>query len=659
MMIPNHILVVGTGLLAEQVSKLLAQTGNCEVIRKDEVSWGVPSGVNLGLVLDDGWNPSAHFLAEQVFHQASVPWLRGFVMFGNGLIGPLVLPGKPGCSQCADLRLMMAEPHRREMFEFKIQLSSRNTATADAWAGRSGLWHMASIILEEVHQFLNGGEEASRGLTVCHLVDHVVALNLKTLDVSQHFILPDACCPVCGAAPDDSAKEAVVHLEPNPKVSADDFRREPLSDFKQQLMHDYLDYNCGLFNGKVHDLVTPFAAVSVNLPLMIGDEGTSGRSHFYDECEWVAILEGLERYCGLEPRGKRTVVYDAYANLQDDALNPTTVGLHSPAQYQLPDFPFQRYDPDSEFGWVWGYSLTANRPMLVPERLAYYSLGNQGGFVYETSNGCALGNTLMEAIFHGMLEVVERDAFLMTWYTRLPLSKIDVESTTNAELHWMMDRIRAVAGYDLHFYNATMENKIPTVFVIAKNRRPHGLNLLCSAGTHVDPMRAIKSAVHETAGMLLRFDEKLERHKDVYLRMLNDSSDVRRMEDHSMLYGLPEAEERLAFLLDEQRPVDDLSGFLQRDSKHMDLTEDLKDLLAVFRKLKLDVIVVNQTSPEIQRNGLHCVKVIIPGMLPMTFGHHLTRLEHLDRVFHVPMTLGYTDQPLTPGDLNPFPHPFP
>ena len=70
--------------------------------------------------------------------------------------------------------------------------------------------------------------------------------------------------------------------------------------------------------------------------------------------------------------------------------------------------------------WVWGYSFLQERPILVPELLAYYSLSCGEGFVYETSNGCALGGSLEEAIFHAIMEVVERDSFLLTWYARLP-----------------------------------------------------------------------------------------------------------------------------------------------------------------------------------------------------------------------------------------------
>ncbi|GMA63824.1 TOMM precursor leader peptide-binding protein [Alicyclobacillus fastidiosus] len=649
----SRVLVIGHGVLADTVLKLLGFRNECETIREPEVPSEVPAGVDLALVLDDDWPPSVHSLAEDAFRGIGLPWLRGFVAFGNGFIGPLVRPTEAGCSYCADMRTLMAEADRREMWQLRMQRATFGGTGRDVWATRTGLFHMANLIVAEVERILCD-------VDTCRVVDHVICTNLDTFDTARHFILPNAGCPVCGTLPDDSRETAVIDLSPSPKVNEHSFRSRAIQDLGGKLVHDYLDYGSGLLNGKVHDLITPFAAVSVNLPLLMGDEGTSGRAHSYEECEVTAILEGLERYCGLEPRGKQTVVYDAYAHLKDHALNPITVGLHDPRQYARPDFPFQAFADDLAMEWVWGYSLTKQRPILIPLRLAYYSLGCQDGFVYETSNGCALGGTLVEAIFHGILEIVERDAFLMTWYAKLPLPAIDLSSSPDIELQWMIERVRSAAGYDLHFYNATMENGIPTVFVIAKNRRSSGLNLLCSAGAHVDPMRAIKGAIQETAGMLLRFDEKLEAERGTYLRMLHEPALVQQMGDHSMLYGLPEAEQRLAFLLDPERPVQKLEEAFQWSAAvHSDLTDDLKEILNILARLQLEVMVVNQTSPELARNGLHCVKVIIPGMLPMTFGYHLTRLEHLDRVLCVPMKLGYTNKPLTREQLNPHPHPFP
>jgi ribosomal protein S12 methylthiotransferase accessory factor len=140
--------------------------------------------------------------------------------------------------------------------------------------------------------------------------------------------------------------------------------------------------------------------------------------------------------------------------------------------------------------------------------------------------------------------------------------------------------------------------------------------------------------------------------------MIKQSDLVQQMEDHSMLYGLKETEKRLYFLLDK-RKVQSFHKEFAPVQKTADLLDDLQSVLNIFQKLNQDVIVVDQTSPELKQNGLHCVKVIIPGMLPMTFGHHLTRITGLDRVLDVPAKLGYVKKPLTHDELNPYPHPFP
>ena len=171
------------------------------------------------------------------------------------------------------------------------------------------------------------------------------------------------------------------------------------------------------------------------------EEGEGGRTNNYHISELTAILEGLERYCGLEPRGKRTMIYDSYNNLKNDALNPILVGVHSDEQYKQPNFPFQKFDPDRPIKWVWGYSLLQDRAILVPEILAYYSLGCGDGFVYETSNGCALGGSLEEAIFYGIMEVIERDSFLLTWYSKMALPRLDPYSCDDEEIKLRPKRI--------------------------------------------------------------------------------------------------------------------------------------------------------------------------------------------------------------------------
>ncbi len=650
MKVSADLLVVGEGLLADLFCTELSS--EYLIVRKTNLDSGMPKTTDVALVLQDEWNPSVYQHAEEVFRASNTPWLRGFVSFGEGIIGPLVHPEIPGCTQCADLRRVLTGRHRKEMWDMQKKLENSGITQQEAWASRSGFLQMVHLLKAEVQRFIKGKQTLPE--------KRLGFINLNTLKCSWHSFLPVPQCSVCSSIPDDSADLARISLQKSPKVSLDSYRTRSLDELKSVLGNDYLDARAGLLNDKMYNLVPPFADVSVNLPLFEGDEGTAGRTNSYAISELTAILEGLERYCGLQPRGKRTVVYDCYQNVKDQALNPQSVGIHDEEQYQRPGFPFEKFDPNRPINWVWGYSFSQERPILIPELLAYYSLGcGSQGFVYETSNGCALGGSLEEAIFYGIMEVVERDSFLMTWYAKLPLQRLDPYSSEDEELVLMIERMKAVGGYDLYVYNSTMEHGIPSIVALAKNRKQKGLNLICAAGAHLDPVRAVKTAVHELAGMMLTLDEKLETNKDEYERMIHDSSLVQQMDDHGMLYGLPQAEERLHFLLNNNTTMKTFNEEFKWKSNHADLTDDLRDILQALQTANLDVIVIDQTTPEIKQNGLHCVKVLIPGMVPMTFGNHLKRVTGLERLLKVPMELGYTTEPLTREKLNPLPHPFP
>jgi ribosomal protein S12 methylthiotransferase accessory factor len=643
------VAIIGEGELADLVCGEMSAL--CRIVRMSDIKAGVPEATVFALVLNDAWHPSVHQEAEQLLRTAGIPWLRGFVAFGEGVIGPLINPGLSGCTQCADTRRLLAGRDRKEMWMLQQRLAETGGIPCDPWASRTGLLQMTFLLVTESQRVLQGNRS--------HSEERMYFIDMKTLNCTSHFFLPDPLCPVCGCLLEDTPATARISLQPSPKISEKSYRCRSLEDLKDFLIEDYLDYKTGFLNGKMIDLVSPFADVSVNLPMFDQDEATAGRTHSYAESELTAIIEGLERYCGMAPRGKKTMISDSYRNLADHALNPVTVGLYAKDQYERPNFPFKPFNPEDPTDWVWGYSFLRQSPILVPQQLAYYSSSCGQGFVYESSNGCALGGSLEEAIFYGIMEVVERDSFLLTWYAQLPLPRLDPCSAGDLELELMINRLQMVAGFDLHLYNATMENGIPSVWALAKNTKAKGVNLICAAGAHPDPVRAAKSAVHELSGMMLTLDEKFDANRERYVQMFHDPSLVFGMEDHSMLYSLPQAEERLQFLLEENRPLRTFQEEFNRTPTHPDLTDDLKDVLQAFRQLNLDVIVVDQTTPELKRNELYCVKVLIPGMLPMTFGHHLTRVTGLERVLKVPALLGYAKQPLLLEQLNPHPHPFP
>lgn len=313
------LLVVGEGLLADLFCTELSS--EYLIVRQTHFDSVVPETIDLALVLHDEWNPSVHQNAEDEFRASNTTWLRSFVSFGEGIIGPLVHPGTSGCSQCADLRRVLTGSHRKEMWQMQKNLEVSGKTQQGAWISRTGFLQMVHLLKAEVQRIIQREETLSE--------KRLGFINLKTFKLSWHSFLPVPKCTVCSSIPDDSPDLAQISLQQSPKVSMGSYRTRSLDDLKNVLAKDYLDSRTGLLNDKMYNLVPPFADVSVNLPLFEGDEGTAGRTNSYAASELTAILEGLERYCGLEPRGKRTVIYDCYQNLvqllSHEYINPSAL----------------------------------------------------------------------------------------------------------------------------------------------------------------------------------------------------------------------------------------------------------------------------------------------------------------------------------------------
>lgn len=624
---------------------------------------------------------------SELKQRQSSPWLCASYTSTTGYVGPWVQPDSPGCSQCSASRRIIADMEEPPAIDLAKLLQPEHDRLDDSplkasasSIGSAALAHMAHLLFSELRRF-------RQGLPI-NTTEAYYELDLNSMAAKLHRFIPDPACPVCGRLVLDSPETALPPLVPLPKRSPDTYRTRPLEDLLMFLKKDYVDSKSGLFTELKQELLTPFPVITAQLPqLTTKAEYTAGRTLSYSASEGTAILEGLERYCGIAPRGKLIHVYGSYEALKHHAVDPRRLGHYSEEQYNQPDFPYSPFDASAPTSWVWGFSLTENRPVLVPESIAYYSAGYADSFVEETSNGCSLGASLSEAVLHGMLEVIERDGFLMTWYHKLPLPPVEPASAASTELQWMNSRLMHIYGYEVHLFNMTMETGIPGIWAILRNRKEHGAKLINAASAHPDPEQAAINALHEAAALIPVLNAQFANRQEDSEQMVRDSSLVRQMNDHILLYAHPKAESRLDFLLKNSRKrqsfqevADDAirpgsyhwakaAASAVPDGTHTscstsilsnsDLTADVQDLVARFRSLNLEVIVVNQTGSEIERNNLYCVKVLIPGMLPMSFGHHLKRLSGLSRLTTTPGLLGYRCNDAESKPTNPFPHPFP
>ncbi|MEV4613547.1 TOMM precursor leader peptide-binding protein [Kitasatospora sp. NPDC049258] len=658
---PAPVTVVGRGVLAEAVAAALVAAG--ATVRQSDGA--TPDGAtpapaaaeaeHRGTVVriysagDDGSRAQQQAAALG----AGPAWLPVTVEWDRIVVGPLVRAGIAGCDTCATLRRGAAQPGP----------AGSQGAAAAVRLSSLGADQVAAVVAEAL---LPAGRPVDTDRAGAA---ELTTVRLRDLAVRRHRFLPEPLCPHCGELPADTADAAVLPVRPVSAHRPGSYRTRSLDGSEEEIARRYVDDTAGLVSGMLRMREQPVPLVAAPMGPRAGAhaENGYGRTLDYRSARTTAVLEALERYAGFRPSSRRTVVRGSHRELAATAVHPPSFGLHPDPVAGGPERPYRRYHDDLELDWVWGYSFARAAPVLVPESYAYYGVHHgdpaRRPFVHEVSNGCALGGSLEEAILHGLFELAERDAFLMTWYARMAVPRVDLAGARDRTLPLLAERIEHQLGYRVRAFDTTLEHGLPSVWVMAVDATPspERARVMCAAGAHPDPERALAAALLELAPGVAWQSAGFAQDRERAAAMVADPSLVRAMPDHALQATHPDAWSRFAFLDGDQeaRPIAEAFGGAARRTPGSDLRAELDHWAGRYLGTGLDVIAVDQTTPEQRLGGFHCAKVIVPGLLPMTFGHANRRVHGLPRVRSVPALLGYASQPLADTDLNPHPHPFP
>jgi ribosomal protein S12 methylthiotransferase accessory factor len=488
----------------------------------------------------------------------------------------------------------------------------------------------------------------------------VFVFDRRDLSGGYTTLLADALCDWCGMARNATMPDLSPASESHP-LQQSTLRAEDADVLVRPLERIYVHKAVGVVNEILYDLQSPMAACTIELPIRWGKADPAiGRAGSFRRSRSIALLEALERYAGWHRGGRPRTVRASFEQVAGFAVDPRELGVHPKECYERPGYPFVPFAPELAVDWVECWSMRRGRPLLIPERYAFYGVRpeREPTFVYEISNGCSLGGSISEAALHGLLELVERDSFLVTWYRKLRLPELDLASVTDEETRWLLGKCALFTQCRFHAFDSTLDHGIPSVWLVARHERTTGPCLAAGAGAHPDQTQALKKALFEVAGSMLRLQHVYAAQCEAALPMLADPDLVQRMEDHAMLNALPEARERWNFLLEDRTPADQvpLAPPVKEPWTHYSGTA-LRYLAERIFAIGLDVLVVNQTMPEL-RGRLACVKVIIPGLVPITFGHAYRRVDSLPRlspgydIAHPALATGWDEVGLLP-------HPFP
>ncbi|MFE2151224.1 TOMM precursor leader peptide-binding protein [Streptomyces lavendulae] len=579
------------------------------------------------------------------------------------LVGPWGGDGTaPACGQCLAMRWQRL---RSRSERDALETGTGPVTTAAAHWPRLSPWVLDAVAA--LHAAVTGREADAPGPSAAdRALPQVSRLDLETLQVRTYPLAADPLCPDCGPRGTDAPRPFAPRSLPKPHPGAQRLRAASSYPVPHEALANPVTGVLGA--GTWTNVTSPTTAPVAGSVFMRGYAGLtdvtwSGQANSFSASRDLAFLEGLERYAGTHRRtGATEVLTAAYAELGDRALDPALCGFYPEATYR--DDPLvSPFDPERPIPWVYGHSLRDDRPVLVPARLAYYSAGLAAdNFVFECSNGCAIGGSPEEALLGALLELIERDAFLLAWYGGLRLTEIDLASVPGPAVRTMVDRA-ALQGYDVHAFDNRIDLAVPVVTGLAV-RRDGGPGLYSfGAGAALDPAAAVEAALSEVLTYIPHLPGQVAERQAELEAMTRDFSLVKHLKDHAQLYGLPAMSpyvrpyrEPLAV-----RPVDVL--YAEWEERGRPRTGDLRDdLMLCAGELTAaghDVIVVDQTTPEQRRAGLSTVCAIVPGLLPIDFGWSRQRAPYMPRMRTAAVRAGLRREPLTDAEVRLVPHPFP
>ena len=244
----------------------------------------------------------------------------------------------------------------------------------------------------------------------------------------------------------------------------------------------------------------------------------------------------------------------------------------------LPTTTTSTFHPDQTILWVEGHDILADEPAFLPYELVHLDHRvprppGSGAFL-NTSTGLASGSHLLEAVSHGLCEVVERDA-LTLWEAAAPSDqsrrRVDLATVDDPVCRRLLERYWH-ADVDVAAWDLTTDIGLATFMVMAADRDrdparpvPAVAGFGCHPSRGVALVRALTEAAQSRLTIIVgsRDDRSPAGHEAIRAgtRFEQHSAQVRRVGpparafDEVPDYPSPAVDDDVALTLDRLRAV--------------------------------------------------------------------------------------------------------
>jgi ribosomal protein S12 methylthiotransferase accessory factor len=600
----------------------------------------------LSLVLCDDYLDPALRVVNADHLLSRRPWLVAKLSGAAPWIGPVFQPGEGPCWSCLAKRL---EGNRLGGFLIRGDTESggpgflRSTSIP---ASRSVAFHIA--IMETVKWLGGVRHEGQRGVFV---------LDTLTMRGAHHQVPRRPQCPSCGdpglvpaqvrrpvtavprriatgggngqrVLPPEKVLEQYGHLVDPVTGVVPELRRDPGCP---EFLHSYI-------SGRNRAMAQRSVA-----SLRMGVRSRSGGKGATElEARVGALCEGIERYCGTRD-GDEPTVQDSYRGLGDQAVHPGACQLFHERQFadrarwNAICAPFHHvpepFDEHAVTEWTPLRSLLGGEQKLLPTGLLYYNPdpGRVPTFVLADSNGNASGSCLEDAILQGFFELVERDAVALWWYNRTRQPAVALDSFDDP---WVAGLPAAYARLNRQVWvlDVTSDLGVPVMVALSRRTDKPAEDIMLGFGAHFDPRIALRRALTELGQMMAPL---------AGVRADGTGYGVKHPHLMSWWTGATIANQPYLVPYSSETPRTAFS-YGYTPTRNLDLPR----MCATARRAGLDILILDQTRPDIK---MPVVKVIIPGL------RHFWPRFAPGRLYDVPVRLGKLAKPTTYEDLNPIP----
>lgn len=307
----------------------------------------------------------------------------------------------------------------------------------------------------------------------------------------------------------------------------------------------------------------------------------AGKGVNVNQAKASAMMEAFERYSA-EMNNENVIT--AEFNELDKAIDPETLILPKNIKYNKID-------------WIKAKNIANEEDYYIPANAVFHPFLSENDFLFRSNtNGLASGNIIEESVLHGILEVIERDAWSIFESHRYNALEISTEEIDNPIIKDLLNKFES-EGIAIKLLNLTADIKITTVAAVADDtvlKDPALLSL--GVGTHLNPEIAILRALTEVAQS--RATQIHGTREDTSRAVFMRKAGYERMKRINKHY------------FSESEKVQSISDI--KDLSTESFKEDIAICLKELKNNRIDdVLFRDLTRKEL---GISVVRVIIPGL---------------------------------------------